>query len=190
MKNPREESFESIYRICFPKLVAYLQPHTLNLQDAEDIASQTMHLLWRKWDTLPTHTQKGILCWLFTAARNYLHEKARKEAHSPTVISWEELPPQWHPEAPPDADPKCIEEEYRKCLQELLGQLSEKESRLLLDKIERRLSDEEIAAKYGISVNAMRIRWSRTKDRIEALMKLSPRNHISQNGENGKEETK
>ena len=166
MKNPREESFESIYRICFPKLVAYLQPHTLNLQDAEDIASQTMHLLWRKWDTLPTHTQKGILCWLFTAARNYLHEKARKEAHSPTVISWEELPPQWHPEAPPDADPKFI------------------------DKIERRLSDEEIAAKYGISVNAMRIRWSRTKDRIEALMKLSPRNHISQNGEKGKEETK
>ena len=148
MKLPTEETFESIYHTCFPKLVAYLQPHTNNLHDAEDIASQTMLVLWKKWDSLPTHTQKGILCWLYSAARNFLHEKARKEAHTPAILSWEELPPQLHPEAPSEFDHAHAEEEYRQCLQELMRQLTKKESELLLDKIERQLSDHEIAAKY------------------------------------------
>lgn len=175
MKQPAEETFESIYRTCFPKLVAYLQPQTKNLHDAEDIASQTMQILWKKWDSLSTHTQPGILYWLFSAARKLLQEKARKEKHAPTIVSWEELPPQQHPEAPPDADPHRQDEEYRQALQTLSGQLTKKERELLLDKIERHRSDREIAEQYGITVNAVRIRWSRTKDRIAELMHVTDR---------------
>lgn len=180
MKLPMEETFESIYHTCFPKLVAYLQQHTHSLHDAEDLASRAMQILWQKWDSLPTHTQKGMLCWLISTARNLLHEKARKEAHSLDIISLEELPPQMHPEAPPDTDPRQAEEEYRNRLQALIEQLTEKESALLLDKIERHLSDREIAARYGITVNAVRIRWSRTRDRIAELLNVTDRTERSE----------
>ena len=176
MKQPAEETFESIYRTCFPKLVAYLQPQTKNLHDAEDVAAQTMQILWKKWDSLSTHTQPGILCWLFSAARKLLQENARKEKHAPTIVSWEELPPQQHPEAPPETDPRRQEEEYRQALLTLSAQLTKKERELLLDKIERHQSDLEIAKQYGITVNAVRIRWSRTKDHIAELMHLTDRN--------------
>ena len=175
MKQPAEETFESIYRTCFPKLVAYLQPQTKNLHDAEDVASQTMQILWKKWDSLSTHTQPGILCWLFSAARKLLQEKARKEKYAPIIVSWEELPPQQHPEAPPDTDPLKQEEEYRQALLSLSRQLTRKERELLLDKIERHRSDNEIAEQNGITVNAVRIRWSRTRDHIAELMHVTDR---------------
>ena len=100
MKLPTEETFESIYLSCFPKLVIYLQQYTANLQDAEDIASQAMMILWNKWDTMSSHTRRGLQCWLTVTAKNLLKEKNKKKKRTPPIISLDDLPPNLHPESP------------------------------------------------------------------------------------------
>ena len=55
--------------------------------------------------------------------------------------------------------------------QKLLEHLSEQERELLLDKIERKRNDSEIAQHLGITVNAVRIRWMRLKERITQILK-------------------
>ena len=52
----------------------------------------------------------------------------------------------------------------------LSSKLSEQDRELLLDKIERQRSDDEIAQRLGITVNAVRIRWMRLKERIARIL--------------------
>ena len=170
MKRSTEETYEAIYVRCFPKLVAYLQQHGNSLHDAEDIAAQSMLVLWRKWETLPNHSQQDILRWLLATARNLALKEAYRASRRIPTVSLEDLPPQWHPAAPPDSSLQEQEEEYYQYLAKLTQRLSHKEAELLLDKIERNKSDEEIAAKLGISVNAVRIRWFRIKAHILKLL--------------------
>ena len=170
MKLPMEETYETIYVQCFPKLLAYLQQHGNSLHDAEDIAAQSMLVLWRKWETLPNHSQQDILRWLLATARNLALKEAYRASRRAPTVSLEDLPSQFHPAAPSDPSPSEQEKEYHQYLTELAHRLSPKEAELLLDKIERNKSDEEIAAKLGISVNAVRIRWFRIKAHIIKLM--------------------
>ena len=169
MSTSQEETFESIYLNCFSKLVSYLHLQTRNRHDAEDIASQSMIILMEKWDTLPTHTQKGIFCWLVTTAKNLWMEEVKRRMQAPATVSLESLPRSLHPKAPPDTTPAQQEEEYLEQLQELSDQLPEAEAALLHDKVVKQLRNEEIAERLGISVNAVNIRWSRTQKRIAAL---------------------
>ncbi len=175
MKLPKEEIYEAIYADCFPKLVAYLQQHGNSLHDAEDVAAQSMLVLWHKWDALPNHTRQDILRWLLVTARNLMLKETYRASRRIRALSLEDLPAQMHPTASDESSWREQEEEYRKLLTELTRHLSAKEAELLLDKIERRKSDEEIAAHLGITVNAVRIRWFRTKGHISLLMNASER---------------
>lgn len=83
-KHTIEQTYQTIYRSCFPKLVTYLQrKYACNRQDAEDIASQALHILWQKWDGLDSHTEAGILCWLFLTVQNLMRNEAKKKAAKP-----------------------------------------------------------------------------------------------------------
>ena len=170
MKLPMEETYEAIYAQCFPKLLAYLQQHGNSLHDAEDIAAQSMLVLWRKWETLPNHSQQDILRWLLVTARNLALKEAYRASRRIPTVSLEDRPSQCHPAAPSESSWLEQEKEYQQYLIELTRRLSPKEAELLLDKIERNKNDEEIAAKLGISVNAVRIRWFRIKAHIIKLM--------------------
>ena len=184
MKLPMEETYEAIYVQCFPKLLAYLQQHGNSLHDAEDIAAQSMLVLWRKWETLPNHSQQDVLRWLLATARNLALKEAYHASRRVPTVSLEDLPAQWHPAAPSEHSWQEQEEEYHQYLAELIQRLSHKEAELLLDKIERNKSDEEIAAKLGISVNAVRIRWFRIKAHIIKLMQ-SPQAHSTASRKKG-----
>lgn len=87
------------------------------------------------------------------------------------LLSLDELPPYMHPSAPPDTSREQREEEYQQILRRLTARLPEKDRELLLDKIERQKSDDEIAQRMGITVNAVRIRWTRLKERIIQILK-------------------
>ena len=168
--NSKEETFEEIYRICVPKLMAYLQYRSYSQHDAEDIVSRAVKLLWERWDEFSTHSLKGILCWLLNTVRNIAHEEDRHRAQMAQILNLDDLPPHMHPPAPSDIPPEEREAEYQRLLRRLTEQLSDGERELLLDKIERHRTDTEIAAQLGITVNAVRIRWMRLKERISRIL--------------------
>lgn len=166
----KEQSYPDIYRGCFPKLVTYLQRcHACKHQDAEDLAAQALHILWEKWDTLETHTEAGILRWLMQTAKNLLRDETKKKARHPVTVSLDELTDQQLPSMDTLSSPDQDEAEYARYLAELTKRLSTSEAALLCAKVEKKQSDTEIAAQLGISVNALRVRWLRTKNKIRVI---------------------
>ncbi len=170
MNKSSEQAYQDIYRSSFPKLVTYLQRrYTCNLQDAEDIAARALHILWQKWDNIETHTEMGMLRWLLLTAQNLIRDELKKNQRRPELVSLEEMTDSQHPTAPPDPTPDQIEEEYTRYLTEIMQRLSEADADLFRAKIVARESDETIAARLGLSVNAIRVRWLRVKRRILAV---------------------
>ena len=166
----KEQRYPDIYRACFPKLVTYLQRcHACMHQDAEDLAAQALHILWEKWDTLETHTEAGLLRWLMQTAKNLLRDEARKKARHPVTVSLEELSDQQLPSIDTLFTSDHTETEYERYLAALTKLLSPTEAALLSAKVEKKQSDAEIAAQFGISVNLLRVRWLRTKNKIRVL---------------------
>lgn len=165
-----EETFEEIYQICVPKLMTYLKFRSFSQQDAEDIVSRATLLLWEKWDEFSTHTPKGVLCWLLNTVRNIAYEEDRRIARFAQMLNLDDLPPHMHPSVPPEMSCEQQEAEYQQMLRKLTDRLSEQDRELLLDKIERQRSDGEIAQRLGITVNAVRIRWMRLKERITRIL--------------------
>ena len=169
MKPSAEESFENVYLVCFPKLVAYLSPYTQSRQDAEDIASHAMMILWKKWDTLESHTIQGMHAWLMLTARNLWMDETKKQRRSPLVLSLEQLSVDMCTEIPAELDLGENEKNFEEHLDLLSEQLTTTEAQLLRDKIAGQLSNEEIAARMGVSVNTIHIRWTRTKQHIAQI---------------------
>lgn len=167
MNKSTEQTYQDIYRSGFPKLVTYLQRrYPCNMQDAEDIAARALHILWPKWDSIEPHTEAGMVRWLFLTAQNLMRDEAKKNRRRPEVISLDEMADSQHPISPPDPTPEQTEEEYSRYLAEIMQHLSESDAALFRAKIVDLEGDESIAARLGLSVNTLRVRWLRVKRRI------------------------
>ena len=163
MNKSSEHVYQNIYRLCFPRLVTYLQRrYACNLQDAEDIAAQALHILWEKWDAIESHSEAGLLRWLLLTAQNLMRDEVKKKRRRPELVSLEEMNDSQHPPAPPEQD----EEEYAHYLTEIMQRLTESDAALFRAKIVEHDSDDAIAVRLGISVNTLRVRWLRVKRRI------------------------
>ena len=166
-KHTIEQTYQTIYRSCFPKLATYLQQrYACNWQDAEDIAAQALHILWQNWDGLDSHTEAGILRWLLLTAQNLMRTETRKKRRSPVLISLDEMTDNQHPVALPEPSPQQSEEEYTRYLNAIMKRLSERDAALFHAKIVEKESDEMLAARLGLSPNTLRVRWLRVKRRI------------------------
>jgi RNA polymerase sigma factor (sigma-70 family) len=70
------EDFSAVYRECYPRVLAYAASHA-GAQRAEDIASETFTIAWRKLDQMPSNA----LPWLLGIARNLVKAARRQKWH-------------------------------------------------------------------------------------------------------------
>jgi len=163
-----EERFEDIFRACFLPIVKYLQTaHGLDQHEAEDIASETFLLMYRKWDTLEQHTKGAMYRWATVTAINLLKNQAKKKRREPIVLSWEQdilqkpvpYSENWLAD---DHSPY----EYQKYADRVQSSLNPNERDLFICKVLKHMSDTEVAEELHISVGTMRTRWSRLRKKI------------------------
>lgn len=167
---PMEQSYPDIYRLCFPKLVTYLQRNgACNHQDAEDTAARALHILWEKWDTMETHTAPGMLRWLLQTAKNLMRDETKKRSRGLQTVSLEDLTD--HQLLQDLSEPLFGQDEadYDRYLTEILRRLPEKDAALFRAKMLERQSDAEISARLGISPGTLRVRWLRVKQKIRQM---------------------
>lgn len=177
MNKSTEQAYQEIYRSAFPKLVIYLQRrHNCNWQDAENISAQALHILWQKWDTLESHTEAGMLRWLLLTTQNLMRDEVRKKQRKPQPLSLEELTDNRHPLTMPEISPQQSEQEYTSYITEIMERLSESDAMLFHAKIVDCEPDKEIAARLGLTVNALRVRWFRIKRKILGMWDDLPPN--------------
>lgn len=69
----------SLYQATAARIFRYHFARLQNLQEAEDLTSQTFVAAWENWSSLRDPSK--AVAWLFTIARNKLNDHFRKQNH-------------------------------------------------------------------------------------------------------------
>jgi RNA polymerase sigma-70 factor (ECF subfamily) len=141
------EDFSAVYRECYPRVLAYAASHA-GAQRAEDIASETFTIAWRKLDQMPSNA----LPWLLGIARNLV-----KAAHRQT----------WHDEltdVAADDDYAMFE------LRAALATLSEADQEVLTLLAWHGLTPAEAAKVLGCTTATFYVRLHRARRRLSTTL--------------------
>lgn len=128
--------------------------------DPEDLAQETMLRVYQKVEDKVDSFVGDPLLWICGVARNVHRESDKKKAASPPF---------------PEPDPPELKEALNECLERCLDKLSSQEGTLILEyyrgqgrsKIRHH---KVLAALLGISLNALRVRVSRTLYKLRSCV--------------------
>ena len=152
MELTREARFDAVLAQVHAPVQRYLRRR---IADADDVLAETMVVLWRRLDDVPT----DCLPWAYAVARGCLQNATRSERRRLTLVRRIAR----EPEAPaPPEDP---------ALAEALAGLPEADREVLRLWAWEQLPPREMAVVLGITANAASIRLHRATNRLrEALV--------------------
>lgn len=153
-------SFESSYRECYPKVLAYIRRRTEDAV-AEDLCAEAFTRAWSGWPP----RRKQALPWLYGIARNVVLEHYRGRSHT---LPLESVAPEYVRE--PSAEDHATASAD---LSRALSQLSQADREILTLHAWEGLSPSDIGAALGITANSARVRLHRSRTRLADLMKES-----------------
>lgn len=170
----RSRAYESLVRAHGDAVLRFLRRRT-EPQTAEDVFSETMLVLWRRFDDVPDEP----LPWLYVTARNCLRTAERSTRRQWRVV--EKIttidPPADAVDAGPEEDPRAD------CLRNALARLSTTDAEVLRLWAWEELAPPEIATVLDISVNAATIRLHRAKKKLRQEMDRSHRPTTTKGGD-------
>lgn len=154
--------FDAIFTECQRPVLAYAMRRTTSLADAEDVASETFAIAWRKLDSIPVAEP---LPWLYAVARRVLANHRRglgRRERLAALLRVEDV-----------ATPIPTGEDRDGPAFAALAQLSQADQEVLRLVAWEELGNQQIAAVLGITANAVAIRLHRARARFaEALAKI------------------
>lgn len=154
--------FDAIFTECQRPVLAYAMRRTTSLADAEDVASETFAIAWRKLDSIPVAEP---LPWLYAVARRVLANHRRglgRRERLAALLRVEDV-----------ATPIPTGEDRDGPAFAALAQLSPADQEVLRLVAWEELGNQQIAAVLGITANAVAIRLHRARARFaEALAKI------------------
>lgn len=154
--------FDAIFTECQRPVLSYAMRRTTSLADAEDVASETFAIAWRKLDSIPVAEP---LPWLYAVARRVLANHRRglgRRERLAALLRVEDV-----------ATPIPTGEDRDGPAFAALAQLSPADQEVLRLVAWEELGNQQIAAVLGITANAVAIRLHRARARFtEALAKI------------------
>lgn len=148
--------FVDIYRSHYRDVFRFVLVRTANLQDAEDIASETFERAFRSWGgDVPT---RPPLPWLLLTARRLITDRWRRARTLARRLS---------SRAEPTAS-SMPEVEAMRWLEAIAEVLTSRQREALLLRFHHDLSDVEIAEVMGVSPSGVRSLIHRAMERLRA----------------------
>jgi RNA polymerase sigma-70 factor (ECF subfamily) len=175
----RRTRFEAVSAEVFEPLQRYLR-RRLGPDDAQDVLSETLLVIWRRLDDMPRHDP---LPWSYGVARRAManHRRGRRR-HLQLVSRLEREPAPASPTiGVTDGDPE---------LAEALATLPEAEQELLRLWAWEGLEPREIAPVLGLTVNAATIRLSRARAKLGQTLESMSRKDRTGSGQEPVRHTK
>lgn len=156
----RSRDYEAFVRAHGDAVLRFLRRRA-DPQTADDVFSETMLVVWRRFDEVP----EDALPWLYVTARNCLRNAERSARRQQRVVAriiTLDPPSETAPDA--TADPR------ENCLRAALARLSKTDAEVLRLWAWEELGPQEIAIIIGASVNAATIRLHRAKKKLRQQM--------------------
>lgn len=162
----RSRAYESLVRTHGDAVLRFLR-RRIDPQTADDVFSETMLIVWRRFDEVPVEP----LPWLYVTARNCLRNAERSARRQWRVVERITTvdPPTETVNARPDEDPRVD------CLRAALARLSPTDAEVLRLWAWEELAPPEIATVLSITSNAATIRLHRAKKKLRQVMDSSRR---------------
>lgn len=157
----RSRAYESLVRAHGDAVARFLRRRA-DPQIVDDVFSETMLVVWRRFDDLPADP----LPWLYVTARNCLRNAERSARRQWRVVERITAvdPPTDRVDAAADTDPRTDR------LHAALARMSPTEAEVLRLWAWEELAPQEIATVLDISVNAATIRLHRAKKKLRHEM--------------------
>ena len=154
--------FDAIFTAHQRQVLAYAMRRTATPADAEDVASETFVIAWRKLGSIPD-ADGDVLPWLYAVARrvlaNHRRGTGRRERLAALLRAEDDV-----------ATPERAGEDRDRPAFAALAKLSPADQEVLRLVAWEELGNREIAAVLGISPNAVAIRLHRARSRYAVAL--------------------
>lgn len=156
-----EREFAALYDRTHQRVLAYCVRRTTTRADALDAAADTYLVAWRRSAEIPQGDE--ALLWLFGVARRVLANQRRGQGRQLRLLH--RLPPEDGSDRRTPDEAAVQAEEERQVLR-ALEQLPPDDRELLRLSAWERLSGRELAAAFGCSEDAVKVRLHRARRRL------------------------
>ena len=156
----RSRSYEAFVRENGDAVLRFLRRRT-DPQTADDVFSETMLVVWRRFDEVPA----DALPWLYVTARNCLRNAERSARRQQRVVDRIITV-----DPPSETAPGSTADPREDCLRTALAHLSRTDAEVLRLWAWEELGPQEIATVIETSVNAATIRLHRAKKKLRQEM--------------------
>lgn len=159
------EAFASLFDFYAPRIKGFLMRGGTSEELAEDIAQETLLVVWRKAETYRPE-KAGASTWIFTIARNLRIDRSRRDARRKSHLLYEAA----EPEAPerPDQVLQGVQDEDR--VRVALMRLPEDQLRVLQLSFFEGRSHSEIAEQLAIPLGTVKSRVRLGMGRLRAAL--------------------
>ena len=159
-----ELTFGEFYMLHREDIFYYVQKISgLPDDEVQDITGDAFVLLLESWSKLENKNHSGLLAWIRKTARFLVYNHNRKKRILPTV-SLDDIN---------DISTQYFYMDWEICndmLSLIKSKLNENEYRLFSDIVIKRKSFPLIAKEMNLTVNALYVRWSRLRKKIQSFL--------------------
>ncbi len=162
-ENEDRDAFKILYLMYCPRLVQFLRKLSRNVPLIEDVANETMLIVWQKAGSF-NHTSK-VSTWIFSIAYRQCLEAIRK-AEEPVEMNLEDslAPPEWEPEFGANCS------QLKKQIENALYTLSVEQRSVIALTYYHGMSYEEIALTMNCPANTVKTRMFHARKKLKVLL--------------------
>ena len=162
---PDSARVENLAREAAPDLLRYFERRVLPIDDAADLVSETLFVVFRRADAVPLGSEEARM-WVFGVARKMLARHRRGVLRRSALA--ERLRQEISARIDPNDDPEQIAE--REPLTKALAQLSSLDREIVALVVWDGFSLADVARHLHIREGTVRSRYSRTRARLRATL--------------------
>ena len=157
-------TFEDLYRNYKTDIFLYAH-HSMNLseEEAHDVKNEAFLTLLKVWRDFKPKTYPSAVSFLRKTVQFLSYNLKRKEQHLSTV-SFQEIKDE-------EARGTIMDSiTYEDHIKQIKSELTPEEYQLFEDILIHRRDKKKLAAKMGISANALKVRWHRVRNKIKKIL--------------------
>lgn len=160
-------AFAVLFGFYAPRLKAFMRRSGMNSPAAEDLAQETMLLVWKKAAYFDP-SRASVSTWIFTIARNARIDRLRKESR-PTAIA-NTFDPSDEPDAPVSGEAAVMTAEREERVRNAISHLSDEQADALRLFFFGEKPQSEIAGELGIPLGTVKSRLRLALGRLRQIL--------------------
>ena len=161
------EAFAALFAFYAPRLKAFMMRSGMAASAAEDVAQETMLLVWKKASYFDP-ARAGVSTWIFTIGRNVRIDRLRRESRPAAAAA--AFDPSDQPDSPVSGEAAVMTAEREERVRSAIAMLSPEQADILRLSFFGDKPQSEIASELGIPLGTVKSRVRLALGRLRLIL--------------------